>query len=446
MKPKQDNRSEKGRLERISGWGRYPWIMAEIRRVRNEQSARWAVNSESPLISRGMGRSYGDSSLCQRICLMDPMSCFLDFDEEKGVLTCQAGASLAEIMDVFLPRGWFPSVVPGTKYITVGGAIASDVHGKNHHLAGCFSNYVPCFDLMLADGGVKSCSADENADLFHATAGGMGLTGVILRAKVRLKRVPSAMIHQQTFKAPSLHHVFELFEQNSHAPYSVAWIDCLATGKHLGRSLLMIGDHARQGRLTYYQKKKRTVWFDFPSFALNPFTVRLFNTLYYHRIRGMVQDVFVDVDTFFHPLDAISGWNRIYGKSGFTQYQFVLPKEAGLAGLGQIMERIARARLGSFLAVLKLFGPGNENWLSFPMEGYTLALDMKIQPGLFALLDELDRIVLDHGGRLYLAKDARMSREMFDGGYAQAQRFRDLRRTLGLADKFLSLQSRRLEV
>ncbi len=394
-----------------------------------------------------MGRSYGDSALNDHVTTMRGMNKVLAFDHDKGVVTVEGGVSLAELIEIFLPRGWFLPVTPGTKFITVGGAIASDVHGKNHHVAGCFSDWVKSFDLMLPDGSLLTVTKrNKHKDLWLATCGGMGLTGVIVRAVVQLAPAKSANIRQVTYKAANLQGIFELFESTQEEPYSVAWIDCLAGGAALGRSLLMVGDHTDDGRLVPKTKGKLAIPFDFPSFALNPLSVRAFNEFFYAKVRRKVSEAIVDVDTFFYPLDAIHDWNRIYGKNGFTQYQFVLPKAASYAGLAAILKRLAEAGLGSFLAVLKLFGKGNANWLSFPMEGYTLALDMKIQPELFPLLDELDRVVIDHGGRLYLTKDVRMTRETLEAGYPDLERFRTLRRRMDLDLAFASLQSKRLGI
>jgi decaprenylphospho-beta-D-ribofuranose 2-oxidase len=274
----------------------------------------------------------------------------------------------------------------------------------------------------------------------------MGLTGVILAAGVQLQPVQSALIDQVTLKAANLREIFELFEEYASFTYSVAWIDCLAKGDALGRSLLMVGEHRQDRVLRPMPKKPLSIPIEFPSFALNPISVALFNTLYYHRIMKKKVKNVVDVNAFFYPLDAIGNWNRIYGKNGFTQYQCVLPTETSYQGLHAILRKISEAGLGSFLAVLKLFGAQNDNLLSFPRAGYTLALDFKIEPKLFPLLDVLDRIVLDHGGRIYLTKDVRMRKETFEAGYPRLDAFRALREKLGLKRALQSLQSKRLEL
>lgn len=272
----------------------------------------------------------------------------------------------------------------------------------------------------------------------------MGLTGLIVVVTLRLLRIESAYIQQTTFKATNLEEALQLFETHSASTYSVAWIDCLASGEALGRSLLMIGEHARDGQLLLPAKRALSVPVDMPAALLNRYSVQAFNELYYQRIRKPVSKQRVTFESFFYPLDGIQQWNRLYGKQGFVQYQFVIPKASGLQGMRAILERISASQRGSFLAVLKTFGAANHNLLSFPMEGYTLALDFKLEPGLLELLDELDSMVLAHGGRLYLAKDARMSEATFKQSQPNWQQFQEVRAQYGALGKFASLQSRRL--
>jgi decaprenylphospho-beta-D-ribofuranose 2-oxidase len=431
----------------ISGWGNYPVVEAKQHVVRDVEKLRSFLASDSCLkIARGLGRSYGDSSLAEAVILTRPYGCITAFDEEKGVVGCEAGVSLEELIEAVLPRGWFLKVTPGTMHITVGGAIASDVHGKNHHTAGCFSESVLSFELLLADGSIVSCSKNENPDLFRATCGGMGLTGVILHATLQLQKVSSARIRQMTIKAKNLAEIFRAFAEYASWPYSVAWIDCLASGESLGRSLLMVGDHVQGGELRYEIKKPLSLPFHFPSWWLNRYSVSLFNHLYYGRRRASPKEETVGIDSFFYPLDAVANWNQMYGRNGFTQYQCVMPVDASQEGLRAILQKIGRSGMGSFLAVLKLFGKANENCLSFPMTGYTLALDFKVQDRVFALLNELDSIVRDHGGRLYLTKDVRMAQSMMHKGYPKLEQFLNIREKYGLKEKFHSLQSQRLEL
>jgi FAD/FMN-containing dehydrogenase len=398
------------------------------------------------VIARGMGRSYGDSALNDRVILTRRFDKILGFNSREGTVTCESGVSLADLVSLFLPRGWFLWTTPGTRLITVGGAIASDVHGKNHHTAGCFSEGVLSFELMLPSGAVVSCSRETNPALFRATCGGMGLTGVILTAVLKLRPVKSAFMRETVIRCRNLEEVFAQFEANAGAPYSVAWIDCLAKGRRLGRSVLMLGRHAAAGRLTRPSANPLSVPPGFPGFFLNSRTVSIFNRLYYHTRSDHIDGRRVPLETYFYPLDRIHNWNRLYGQKGFTQYQLVLPKDASREGLEEILKKIAAAGLGSFLAVLKLMGAGNDNYLSFPMRGYTLALDFKINPALFSFLDSLDRIVTGYGGRVYLTKDVRLSEESFKKGYPRWRTFLDVRETHGMMQKFNSRQSRRLGV
>jgi decaprenylphospho-beta-D-ribofuranose 2-oxidase len=431
---------------KLSGWGRFPRIDAQCCAFETQERLHKCLQKGGDCIAHGLGRSYGDSSLNDRIILTSRFDKILGFDEANGIVTCESGVSLADIIDAFLPRGWFLGITPGTKFVTVGGAIASDVHGKNHHKVGCFSSCVESFELMVPSGEILRCSKEDNRELFLATCGGMGLTGVILSAEILLKRVGGAYVKRRVIKAECLEEVLELFEQYADCGYSVAWVDCLATGKNTGRSLLVLGEHANDGVFAIPEKKRFSAPFEFPGFVVNKYSLFLFNTLCFHLIGKRGTEDIITFDRFFYPLDTIHNWNRIYGSKGFTQYQLVIPKEKGFEGLVKILDRVSDSGLGSFLAVLKLFGAENGNYLSFPMEGYTLALDFKIEPKLFPVLDALDKIVLKYGGRIYLAKDVRLTPEIFEQGYRGHNEFRKVRMGYGLEKKFQSMQSKRLRL
>jgi len=430
----------------LHSWGNYPIIENKSFSFKQNETLKAIVRNHIKMIPYGNGRSYGDSALNKNIINIKPHNYFLNFDESKGLLHIQSGVLLSEILNTIVPKGWFLKITPGTKLITIGGAIASDVHGKNHHVEGCFSECVEEFNLMLPDGKIVTCSKTENIELYRATCGGMGLTGVILDAKIVLKKINSKYINQTTIKTKNLKETFEAFEKYKDKPYSVAWFDCLAKGNKIGKCLMMVGDFDDDGDLDYGLKKKFNIPFNFPSFALNTLSVKAFNWLYYGKVRKLVSKQKVDIDTFFYPLDAIDNWNRIYGKNGFTQYQFILPLETSYIGLEEILKSISSSSKGSFLAVLKLYGKANENYLSFPMEGYSLALDFKIEKGLFELLDELDKIVLKYKGRIYLTKDVRVSKATFEQGYPLINEFRNLREKYKMNKKFNSLQSNRVEI
>lgn len=426
-----------------SGWGRYPIIDAAVAYPQTALDCKQSLPANAQILARGLGRSYGDSSLAERLLSTSRLNHFKHFDAQTGVLTCEGGVSLASILDVFVPQGWFLPVTPGTRFVTVGGAIASDVHGKNHHVDGTFCQHIMRFSLLLGNGDIVDVAPEIYPDLFRATCGGMGLTGVILEASLRLKPIQSSNIHETTLKARNLDEVIDAFEANQSSTYSVAWIDCLAKGDSLGRSLLMLGEHETDGMLVAPDDKAINIPCDMPASLLNTHSIKAFNALYYHRIRCHGQKRTVPYLPFFYPLDKLNNWNRLYGKQGFTQYQFVLPKEAK-AGLKNILERIADSGKGSFLAVLKAFGPANDNYLSFPREGYTLALDFKLERHIFELLDELDAVVLNEGGRIYMTKDVRMSERTFKKSYPQWSEFESVRAKYHAIGKFASCQSQRL--
>jgi decaprenylphospho-beta-D-ribofuranose 2-oxidase len=443
------------RFAPLAGWGRYPVV--ECRFVEPdsaEEVDQYLSTQTSPVIARGYGRSYGDSSLSPECTLITRrLDRMLAFDCETGTLTCEGGTLLSDVIDTFLPRGWFAPVTPGTKFVTVGGMIASDVHGKNHHSAGSFCDHVTTFDLATGDGNVLTCSRSEHADLFAATCGGMGLTGVILRATFGLLRVGSSRIEQTIIRAPDLESAMETFERHAQSTYSVAWIDCFASGAKLGRSVVFLGEHAgmdtlpKSERIEPYTRKTRRPKrfpFDLPGFLLNRASVSMFNSFYYRLQRPGT--TLVDLGPYFYPLDAIHDWNRMYGARGFVQYQCVLPLCTSRTGLVELLTEIARAGIGSFLAVLKRLGRRSFGYLSFPIEGYTLAMDFPVKPETFELLARLDGIVARHGGRIYLTKDARTSAQVIAAGYPELHAFREVRRRYGLEARFQSIQSRRLEL
>lgn len=436
----------------LSGWARYPRARCRVVRPRTEQDVRTAL-AEGPVIARGMGRAYGDSALGPGATLdMRGFDRMLGFDARSGVLTAEAGVLLSDVIACFLPRGWFPAVTPGTKHVTIGGMIAADVHGKNHHLDGSAGEKVDWLDLMTADGAVLRCSPTENSALFDWTLGGMGLTGIVLRAAVRLRPVETGWMRQRTVRAASLDAAMAVFEAENDATYSVAWIDCLARGAQLGRSLVFLGEHARLDELDAARRaqcfpparrRRASIPVDMPSWALGGMSLRVFNELHYRRGGTRLADALVHWDDYFFPLDAIGSWNRLYGRRGFVQYQCVLPMATARSGLHALLEAISAAGGGSFLAVLKRFGTGRGG-LSFAMEGYTLALDFPVNARTLALFDQLDVITLAHEGRFYLAKDARLTAETFACSDARASAFRAMRRETGSERRFVSIQSKRL--
>jgi decaprenylphospho-beta-D-ribofuranose 2-oxidase len=427
----------------ISGWGGYPQQEADVLTPLALSSCQSQLQRNVSLLARGMGRSYGDSANAATVLQTSYLNHFIAFDSDTGLLTVEAGVMLRDILKVTVKRGWFLPVTPGTSFVTVGGAIASDVHGKNHHVAGTFGQHVVSMTLLLGTGETVTTSPTKLPDLFHATCGGVGLTGVILTATIQLIPIQSARIEQKTIKTGSLEEACAAFEENGDSTYSVAWIDCLATGKQLGRSVLMVGEHAKDGGLDLAIKEPVTVPIHTPAALLNSLTMRAFNHAYYAKASHLKIQT-VSLLPYFYPLDAIGGWNKLYGKAGFVQYQFVLPKADGVANMRKILTEIAQSGGGSFLAVLKQFGAANQNLLSFPIEGYTLALDFKVSAANFALLQKLDELVVGMGGQIYLTKDALMQEKTFKTTYPQWQAFEAVREKYGAIGKFASAQSKRL--
>jgi FAD/FMN-containing dehydrogenase len=376
------------------------------------------------LLPHGLGRSYGDSCLNAGHVLVATrgLNRFLNFDSATGILRCEAGISLAEILDVTLPRGWFLPVTPGTKFVTIGGAIANDVHGKNHHAVGSFGHFVRCLELLRSDGRRLQCSPDQNPDWFAATVGGLGLTGLILWAEIQMLRVTGKWIEVETIKFQGLDHFLDLSaESETTHDYLVSWIDCFAGGGARTKGLFMRGNHwqgPEPGAKKTVSQPRLRIPLDAPGFLLNRFTVRAFNFAYYHKQLARKQRKLVHYDPFFYPLDSIHNWNRLYGKRGFLQWQCVVPIDDGRHVINEVLNRIAHAGFGSFLAVLKTMGTTPSlGMLSFPRAGMTLALDFSVRRGVLSLLDGLDVLVRDCGGAVYAAKDARMSPSSFKASY-----------------------------
>ncbi len=398
-------------LEPIAGWGRRP-----VRPGRVARSARLVLPPDvAPLLPRGLGRAYGDAAVpasAEGVVIETARADrILEFDPASGLLTCEAGLSLAEILRVFLPRGWFPPVTPGTKFVTVGGCVASDVHGKNHHRDGSFSGFVERLRLRVADGSLVDCGPSEERDLYLATVGGMGLTGLIVEVTFRLRRVESPWIVLETVGVRGLEEMLDGLKASARDwPYTVGWIDCLARGGALGRGVLMRGRHASRdeagGRPPEVRRSLRVPW-DAPEWLLNPAVMRLFNRLYHARHRARSHQRLVSIEQFFYPLDALLDWNRLYGPRGFLQYQCAIPEAAGGAPVRALLEKLGSRGAASFLAVIKDFGQGSPAYLSFPVAGTTLSLDLPYRGRPTEdLVHELNAVVIQGGGRVYLAKDA----------------------------------------
>jgi len=436
----------------IANWSNYPFVEANIQSFTSKSDLIHHLKTDTTYIARGNGRCYGDSSLNTNIISTLKYDKILEFDPEAGTIHCQSGITFDTLLDFLIPKGLFLPVTPGTKFITLGGAVASDIHGKNHHVEGSFQNHILDLEVVLATGEIVKCNKESNSDLFMATCGGMGLTGMILSVKFKLKKIETSYIRQTSIKAGNLDEIFRLFEEFKDYTYSVAWIDCLQGGSKLGRSLLMVGEHASpdeinsvKGGSVSQKSLNLNIPFNFPNIVLNKLSIKIFNFLFYHKQLKTRKESIVNFDKFFYPLDFIRNWNRMYGNRGFVQYQFVLPLDTSKAGLKRILTEINDQGMGSFLAVLKLFG-NNEGLMSFPLRGYTLALDFPIRKGLFEFLDRLDQIVVECGGRIYLTKDARMQKEVFQKGYPNLERFRQIIKRYNPDFKWKSIQSDRLAI
>ena len=437
--------------EQTAGWGLYPVVEALVERSRTPQELRRAVQGDAPLLAQGNRRSYGDACLAPRVVSTLGMDNLLEFDPDRGLLRAEAGASLDKIIRFILPRGYFLPVTPGTKFPTLGGCIAADVHGKNHHSEGSIANFVEELEMVLADGSWLRCSRAEHPDLFWATLGGMGLTGLVYAATLRLKKVDSAYIATRSIKTRNFSEACRVFAETAEDyVYSVAWIDCLARGRALGRSIVILGDHAPaprgRERFRLHSAAQRPVPFFLPEFVLNGWSMRAFNAAYYRRQFRRQKDALVHYNPFFYPLDAVAHWNRVYGRRGFLQYQFAVPFDGGEAFMHSVLERVAARGTASFLAVLKTFGP-QEGLLSFPLPGYTLALDLPLSDrGLVPILHGLNREVAEAGGRVYLAKDAILSATDFARMYPGLDEFRRIKRQYDPEGLFRSRQSDRLGI
>jgi FAD/FMN-containing dehydrogenase len=424
-------------MNQLLSWGRYP------RHPQLPHSIHWpddviqaltdiASVGNGAALAFGCGRSYGDSCLAEsgHVLAMQNMDRVLAVDWETGTVLAQAGLTLAELIRIALPRGWFLPVTPGTKFVTLGGAVANDVHGKNHHVMGTFGRHVSRLLMYRSDDGYVECSPFERAELFAASVGGLGLTGVILAVELKLRRVYSSEIEQRSIRFDGLDEFFELSQKyDATHEGTVAWVDCLATGKKAGRGHYIVGNHAQEGVMKVASPGGVTMPVDPPFSLVNQFSLRVFNTLYYHRQQKKEVVSRVGYDTFFYPLDRLFEWNRMYGRAGFQQYQCVVPQQESREVIRAVMEQISKSGTGSFLAVLKqcgeLVSPG---LLSFPLHGVSLALDFpqhdKMNERLFK---KLDALVHESGGRLYPAKDAHMSATHFKQAYPQWESVETLR-------------------
>jgi FAD/FMN-containing dehydrogenase len=423
-----------------TSWGRYP----ESHAARIDH-ASWAhevtLSGQHSMLAYGLGRSYGDVCLNDGGTVLRMQRCdrVLSFDWNSGIIRAEAGLSIADLLRIVVPHGWFVAVTPGTKYVTLGGAVANDIHGKNHHRVGTFGCHVRSLAIRRSDGHEYCCSASENPELFQATVGGMGLTGVITWVEIALIRIASRQIEQESLKVRSLHELIRRTdESDADWDYTVSWIDVMSRGSSLGRGLVLRGRFSEESDGTLAKTWKGpliTVPFEAPSWLLSAPTIKIFNNVWYHRQMGSVKRAMLDVEPFFYPLDGVGSWNLLYGRRGMLQYQCVIPIEDGEHLMRRILEEMQRGGVSSFLAVLKKFGDvPSPGMMSFPRPGLTLTLDIPIgDDKMFRALDRCDELVHSVGGRIYAAKDARVKGEMFRNMYAD-----QLRRFLPMIDPAMS--------
>ena len=433
--------------KKISSWANYPKRFGKEHIFSSKKKLSKFIISQNNIIPFGNRRNYGDCALNKHMIKFDDKDKSIQLDKKTGIVKVKSNIQIKELIDYSLQYNWFLNVVPGSSYITIGGAIASDVHGKNHHIDGCFSESILSISIMTANGTILECSRNNNSNLFRSTCGGMGLTGIILSAELKMIKVQSHQIKQTSYKTNSLEELFNYFENNSFKKFSMAWIDCSSNHKSIGRGIFISGNYSRKNKKNRNKIINIKLPFFFPNYILNTSFIKIFNSLYYHFFSFKKKGTkIIDFYNFFFPLDKILNWNKLYGKSGFLQYQFVLPKRNSLEGIKKIIKIITESNQISPLAVLKLLGPKNKNYLSFPMEGYTLAVDFKFNKNLFSLLDKIDIVVQKLGGRIYLAKDARMQSQIFKSSYPDLSKFETYRKNSRLDDKFNSDQSKRLGI
>lgn len=429
---------------KLNSWGKFTDIDASQYGWKNVKELKTIITSNKSFIPSGNYRSYGDSAFSDNIINCKKNNTVISFDRSKGFLRVEAGITLSQILSTIIPYGWFLGVTPGTKYSTLGGAIASDIHGKNHHINGCFSEYVSDIDLMLPSGSIVTL-VKEN-ELFKATCGGMGLTGVIVSATIRLVKIKSTNINQTTIKTANLSETFNVFDKYADETYSVAWFDGFASGSAFGRSIIQIGDFSTDGDLKFKDQSIKFIPFKLFSIFLNKYFIRIFNFLYYTFTSTKKTKSKIHFTKFFYPLDKFANWNKIYGRKGLIQYQFILPVDKSYEGIKEIFSVIQKKNIFPYLAVLKLYGKKNDNYISFPIEGYSLALDFKRDDDTLAMIKNLDNLVVKFGGRVYLTKDAHIDESSFKKMYPEAEKFISIRKKYDLKDKMESSQSMRIGI
>jgi FAD/FMN-containing dehydrogenase len=451
------------RNQLLSGWGRYSASRAAVARPERQHEVadvfRQSPDTGGGVIARGGGLAYGDaaSSAGGRVIAMNRLNRFLAFDTASGLITCEAGVTIGEVLDVCVPQGWFLFVTPGTARATVGGCLACDVHGKNHHGSGSFSRYVVSATLMLANGELVTCGPDQHSELFWATCGGMGLTGIILDVTLRLQRIETASILARNIMTRDLEETFRKMDETADATYSVVWLDGVGRGASLGRGVVMLGEHAklsdlplerRTAPLATKTRSAHSLPFGLPGAFVAPPVVSMFNNAIYRRYEALGSaPTLVESDKYFYPLDTLDNWNKLLGPRGFFEYQVLLPSQGAFDNIKQILEMVANAGMASFFTSVKQLGPGSPGHLSFPVPGYAFSFDLPAgDKAVLPLLDRCDEITIAAGGRVYLAKDARLSASAFARMYPRLAEWRAIANRYDPAHTLASSMSHRLEL
>ena len=431
----------------INGWGKYGNYETKLYKPKtiNTIIKQLKNTTKDTYICRGLGRSYGDSSINGKIINLSNIQKKFKISKKRNEIECTSNFSIKELLPVLLKENYFLNVTSGTQYVTIGGAIASDIHGKNHHKDGSFCDYVSEIKILLANGKIIKCSKIKNPKLFFSTCGGMGLTGIILSAKIKLLNVQSNFIKETIIKSTSLVETLGYFKKYNNKKYLVSWIDTSAINKNLGRGIIYIGEHIKKKNKNYIKQNYLKIPFNFPNFFLNNFILKLLSKIYFIKSLNFKEHI-VDIKKYFYPLDNIDNWNKLYGKKGFVQIQILISNKNLVNNLKKIILFFQKKKQVSFVSTLKKMGKKNKNLLSFPDDGYTITYDIKNNPNLIFFYKELEKILIKMNAKIYLTKDALMSKEYFKKTYPNINKFIKYKKIYDPKLKFTSYQSKRLDI
>jgi decaprenylphospho-beta-D-ribofuranose 2-oxidase len=429
----------------INGWGRYGVYKTKLYKPKNINLVKKKLKNShlETFICRGLGRSYGDSSINSKIIELANIKKKIQISKKKKELVCSSNLSIKELLPILLKENFFLKVTSGTQYVTIGGAIASDIHGKNHHNDGSFCDHVNEIEILLANGKIIKCSKKKNKKLFLSTCGGMGLTGIILSAKIKLLKIPSNFIKETIIKSNSLKETISYFKKYNHKKYIVSWIDTSEKKNKLGKGIVYIGEHTKQNGKYFLKHRSLNLFFNFPNFFLNNFILRILNKIYFLKNLKFKERI-VEIKKYFYPLDNIKNWNKVYGKKGFVQIQILVSNKNLIKNLTKILLFFQQKNQVSFVSTLKKMGKGNKNLLSFPEEGYTITFDIKTNKNLKTFYKELEEVLIKMNAKIYLTKDVLMSKQYFEKTYINKNKFITYKKIYDPKFKFSSYQSKRL--